>query len=48
MGAKVGYLEADSTGELKADLELLAKSGYGLCWGIGYKFSDAVLKAAKK
>ena len=47
MGAKVGYIKADSPGEFKADLELLAKSGYGLCWGIGYEFSDAVVKAAK-
>ena len=47
MGAKVGYIEAASTGEYKADLELLAKNGYGLCWGVGYTFADAIVKAAK-
>ncbi len=47
VGARVSYIEAGSEAEFERDLDMLTAAGNEICWGVGYKFADAVLAAAK-
>ena len=47
MNARVSYIETTDTGEFYDDLCALAEDGCDICWGVGYSFADAILKAAE-
>ncbi len=48
IGARISYIENASEKDYDGSLSRLADAGNDLCWGIGYLFSDAVIKTAKK
>ena len=48
VGARVSYIESETDKTYYKSLQRLVDSGNDLCWGIGYEFSDVILKAAEK
>ncbi len=46
IGARVSCIEADEDKDYRANLELLAKAGNQVCWGVGYQFGEPVKEVA--
>ena len=47
-GAEVSYIEPESDRSIPEDFDRAVEGGAGLCWGIGYSFSDTLLEAAAR